>query len=620
MPTRPLSDSAVPRPSSSVSSAAGPGPLLRRRRAPSRWLTGAGLLALLCGAPGPHGLPGSTGRWSSPPLAQAAAPTESADAQLTRLLDAFFDEYLGYYPTEATIVGLHQHDGELEDLSPAAIARELGWLTQWQARLAKIDLAQLSAANRFDAQLVQQHLLSLRFDREKLQDHRRRPGLYVGLCSRSVNAIIKREYATGKARLLATVSRLQKIPALLAVAQQNLDQMAPVFIEITLRDLDATVRFFQSDVVAAFPGVKEAALHAQLQASAEATAAALKKFGDFLRRDGKARATAGFALGPALLQQKLWADEMIDTPIPELYRRSQVELKRLQEEFRATARRIDAARPMTVVQLEMQKDHPRAAEIIPFTQARLSTQRRFLIDRDIVTVPSQVVPQVRETPPFRRATTLASMDTPGPYESSTEAYYYVTLPNPKMSEAESEDFLRGAYNRPLVDVVSIHEVFPGHYVQFLWLAQLSKARKFITVGSNSEGWAHYTEQMMLDAGYGDGEPRLRLAQLQDALLRAARFVVAIALHTQGMTVDQAVEFFQKEGLQTRQVAELEARRGTQDPLYLVYTYGKLEILQLREEYKKRLGAAYSPRKFHDEFLRYGGAPLKLVRAALLDKN
>lgn len=599
-----------------------PRPGARRAR-----LAGAALLALavLPGLPATPWRPSALTGALQPGYAATPAPKppkqgETADARLTQLLDTFFDEYVEFYPTEATIVGLHQRDGELEDLSPAAIAREIEWLKQWQARLGTVDPAALSADNRLDAQLVQQHLLSLRFDREQLQDHRRRPGFYVGLCSRSVNAIIKREYATAEARLKSTVSRLQKIPPLLVTAQANLDRMAPVSIDITLRDLDATVRFFRSDVVAAFPTVKDAALQKQLKDGAEAAAAALTRLGDYLRRDGKAKATASFALGPALLQQMLWADEMIDTPLAELSRRADAELRRLQEEFRVTAKKIDPTQPMTAVQLDMQKDHPRPAEIIGFTQARLGSQRRFLIDRDIVTVPSEVVPQVRETPPFRRATTLASMDTPGPYESSTEAYYYVTLPGPTMTATDTEDFLRGAYNRPLVDVVSIHEVFPGHYVQYLWLAKLSKARKFITVASNSEGWAHYTEQMMLDAGFGGGDPRLRLAQLQDALLRSARFVVALALHTRGMTVEQAVEFFQKEGLQTRQVAEIEARRGTQDPLFLVYTYGKLEILQLREEYKKQLGTAYSARKFHDAFLRQGGAPLKLVRTALLGKG
>ncbi len=594
-------------------SAAAACPPARSATAPHRRmarLAGAALLALAV-LPAVPDLPRALA------AAESAKPAATADARLTQLLDTFFDEYVQYYPSEATSVGLHQHDGELEDLSPAGIAREVAWLQKWQTRLGAVELNRLSVDSRLDAQLVQQHIQGLRFDREQLQDHRRRPGFYVGLCSRSVNAIIKREYATAEQRLKWTVARLKKIPPLLLLAQASLDRMAPVSIDITLRDLDATVRFFRSDVVAAFPTVKDAALQRELQAGAEAVAVALTRFGDFLKRDGKAKATSSFALGPEMLQQMLWADEMIDTPLTELSRRADAELKRLRDEFRATAKRIDAAQPMAVVQLNMQKDHPQPGEIISFTQARLGSQRRFLIDRDIVTVPSQVVPQVRETPAFRRATTLASMDTPGPYESSTEAFYYVTLPSPTMNAADTEDFLRGAYNRPLVDVVSIHEVFPGHYVQYLWLSQLSKARKFITVASNSEGWAHYTEQMMLDSGYGDGEPRLRLAQLQDALLRSARFVVALALHTKGMTVEQAADFFQKEGLQTRQVAELEARRGTQDPLFLVYTYGKLEILQLREEYKKKLGAAYSPRKFHDAFLRQGGAPLKLVRAALL---
>ena len=562
-------------------------------------------------APLAYGAPGA----KAAPSPGTAGP---ADARFTALVDGFFDEYTAYYPTEATTLGLHQHDGDLEDLSPAAIAREIGWLQQWQGRFAQVPAEQLAPELRFDAQLIDQQLRALRFEREQLQDHRRRPDLYVGLGTRGINAIIKREYAPARVRLDATVARLRKIPPLLIVAQQNLDRMSPAFIDITLRTLESTARFFRNDVVAAFPGVKEPAPNEQLRTSAEAAAVALESFGEFLRHAGKAKATAGYALGATLFQEKLWADEMIDTPLPELIRRSEAELKRLQEEFRATARRIDVAQPAAVVQLALQKDHPAPPELISFIQGRLASQRQFLIDHAIVTVPTEGVPQVKETPAFRRATTLASMDTPGPYEKSTEAFYYITLPEPTLSAVDTEDFLRGAYNRPLIDVVSIHEVFPGHYVQFLWLSQLSKTRKFITVSSSSEGWAHYTEQMMLDSAYGNNDPRLRLAQLQDALLRAARFVVAIKLHTQGMTMEQAAEFFVKDGFQTRQVAEIEARRGTEDPMYMVYTYGKLEILKLREEYKQRLGAAYTPRKFHDEFLRHGGAPLKLVRAALLD--
>ena len=183
--------------------------------------------------------------------------------------------------------------------------------------------------------------------------------------------------------------------------------------------------------------------------------------------------------------------------------------------------------------------------------------------------------------------------------------------------AVSEDFLRGAYSRPLIDVVTIHEAYPGHYTQFLFGPRLTKARKYFGVTSNSEGWAHYTEQMVLDEGYGAGDAKLRLSQLQDALLRAARYVAALRMHTRGMTFEQAVDLFHKDGFQTRQVAELEARRGTQDPMFMSYTYGKLEIYRLRDEYRKKLGPRFTLRGFHDTFLGYGHAPLKLVREAML---
>jgi uncharacterized protein (DUF885 family) len=560
---------------------------------------------------------GPRARAAPPRPAVTPAASSPADARLARLVDDFYAEYPRYYPTEATTLGLHQFDGELDDLSAAGITRELGWLQSWQARLIAVDPAQLAADNRFDLQLLLQSLREHLFDRARLQSHRRRPNVYVRLCSRSVNAIIKRDYQTASSRLRSVVQRLDKIPDLLKSAEENLDLMSPVAIDITLRDLDATVRFFRQDVTAAFPGVSDAALQAQLRLSAEAAASALQRYGEFLRRDGRPRARSNFALGAQLFAEKLWADEMIDTPLPELLRRGEAELARLQDDFRATARRIDAKKTTAAVQLDVIKDHPAATAVLRETQARLLGQRRFLIEHDIVTVPSEVLPLVRETPPFLRATSLASMDTPGPFEASTEAYYYITLPEPTRSPAEIEDFLRGAYNRPLIDVVSIHEAYPGHYVQFLWLPRLTKARQFNGVSSNSEGWAHYTEQMMLDQGYGGGDPRLRLAQLQDALLRAARFVAGIRLHTQGMTLSQCEEFFQREGFQSQQVAELETRRGTQDPLYLVYTYGKLEITKLRDAYQAKLGPAFSLRRFHDDFLRYGRAPLKLVAEAML---
>jgi len=228
------------------------------------------------------------------------------------------------------------------------------------------------------------------------------------------------------------------------------------------------------------------------------------------------------------------------------------------------------------------------------------------------------MPILEETPPFMRALTTASMDTPGPYEKvAKEAFFNVTLPDPHWAPKQVEEYLEGL-NRGTIISTATHEAYPGHYVQFLWLQNLtSKVRKLISSGSNAEGWAHYCEQMMLDEGYGNGDRKLRLGQLQDALLRDARYIAGIEMHTGKMTFDQAVDFFVKEGYQTRPMAEKETKRGTADPTYLVYTLGKLEILKLRDDYKKMKGVRYSLQEFHDAFMTQGAPPIKIVRRALL---
>jgi uncharacterized protein (DUF885 family) len=210
------------------------------------------------------------------------------------------------------------------------------------------------------------------------------------------------------------------------------------------------------------------------------------------------------------------------------------------------------------------------------------------------------------------------MDTPGPYEKiAKEAFFNVTLPDPHWTAKQVEEYLED-FNRGTIISTATHEAYPGHYTQFLWFQNLpTKTRKLIGCGTNAEGWAHYSERMMLDEGYGKGDLKLRLGQLQDALLRDARYIVGLQMHTGQMTFDQGVEFFVKEGYQTRPIAEKETKRGTSDPTYLVYTLGKLEILKLREDYKKMKGARYTLGEFHDSFMKQGAAPIKIVRRALL---
>ena len=193
----------------------------------------------------------------------------------------------------------------------------------------------------------------------------------------------------------------------------------------------------------------------------------------------------------------------------------------------------------------------------------------------------------------------------------------MTLPEASWPKNRIEEYLEG-FNRGTIISTASHEAYPGHYTQFLWIAHApTKVRKLIGCGSNAEGWAHYSEQMMLDEGYGNGDPKLRLGQLQDALLRNVRYIAGIQMHTGNLTLDQATDLFVREGYQVRPVAEKEAKRGTSDPTYLVYTLGKLQILKLREDYRKMKGENFTLQEFHDGFLAQGFPPVKIARRALL---
>jgi uncharacterized protein (DUF885 family) len=552
-------------------------------------------------------------------IALAAPALAAPDADFDKLVDEFYAGYSAAHPTEATSLGLHDHDADLDDLSPAGIKREVARLESFRPRFQAIDEKKLSPERAIDLQLVRDSIAADLLNLQQIQQVRHEPAAWSRLANRAVYVIISRDYAPADVRLKAAVARMERVPALLDTARGSLTDVAPIAIDIALREIPGMVSFFQKDVPRAFPSVKDAKLASALRKSCEATAAALLSYEKFLR-ELRPRAKGGYALGEPLFRQKLKLEEMIETPPSDLLASAESELKRLQSEFRVTAAKIDPKRPAAAVQADLAKDHPKPEAAIADTAARLQRLRKFLADKKIVTVPSEILPKVQETPPFLRATTMASMDTPGPFETrATEAYYSVTLPEPGLSAAQVDEFMEN-FARTLVDVVSIHEAYPGHYVQFLWQPRLtSKVRKFTDASSNSEGWAHYCEQMILDEGFGDGDPKLRLAQLQDALLRAARYVAAIRMHTRGATYDDIVTLFEKEGYQTRPVAEIEARRATEDPTFLVYTYGKLEILKLRDEYKRKLGPAWSLGKFHDAFLGQGPIPLPLMRRALLGK-
>jgi uncharacterized protein (DUF885 family) len=263
-------------------------------------------------------------------------------------------------------------------------------------------------------------------------------------------------------------------------------------------------------------------------------------------------------------------------------------------------------------------DHPTADDLISSARRTVEKIRSFIVDHHIVTIPSEVRPTIAETPPFARVGVFASMDSPGPYETAAkEAFYYVTPVEADWDSKHKEEHLR-MFNFPVTEIVTVHEAFPGHYIQFLYSPRNpTKTRKLLGCNSNIEGWAHYCEQMMVEEGYGGGDPKIRLAQLSEALLRDCRFIVAIKMHTHGMTIEEAAKFFEKEAYQQPANAYDEARRGAFDPTYLVYTLGKLQIYKLREDVQKQQGAAFNLESFHNQFVTQGGIPIKLIRRIML---
>ena len=325
-----------------------------------------------------------------------------------------------------------------------------------------------------------------------------------------------------------------------------------------------------------------------------------------------------YAIGAEAFAKKLETEEMLDIPLDKLLAIGEANLKRDQEAFVAAAKKIDPKRTPAEVLAILTEDHPKPEDLVGATRGTIERTRKFLLDKKIVTIPSEVRPTIAETPAFMRTGGFASMDTPGAYETkATEAFYYVTPPEAEWDAKRKVEHMR-QFNKTGMDIITIHEAYPGHYLQFLYAKQYpTKVRKLYFCGSNAEGWAHYAEQMIVEEGYGDGDPKVKLAQLNEALLRDCRYIVGIKLHTEGWTVEQGKKFFVEQGYIEPETAFQEARRGTYNPTYLYYTLGKLQIHKLRDDYKKLKGADFSLQKFHDEFVKQGGLPIKLIRRIML---
>ncbi|AGP41636.1 hypothetical protein SCE1572_48390 [Sorangium cellulosum So0157-2] len=557
------------------------------------------------GASAPPPSAGEAPRAAAPPAAATPAaparPEEAPREPFAALRDRIVRAWVADEPAFARSRGLHEQDGKVGDYSAAAIERRLARLERDRAALAAIDAAALSPDEALDRALLLQQIDLKLFNGRDLEEWRRRPQFYGELFG--VNHYLDRAYAPlpERARRL-----LEHEKAALAQVPRVLENLAsplpkPV-VEVAAKIFRGYAEYLRGDVVKLLKGVGDAAFQADLEETNAALADAAERLAEHLAKVELPKGDASHVLGEARYKKLLLAQEGLSIPLAEFKRMGEEDLAANKAAYQELARKVKPTRP-------------KAEQLLAEATRVMEASRRFVVDRGIVSLPSDERAIVKETPPYMRWNS-AFLDAPGPFErKGLEAFYYITKPDPSWPKKEQEEYVMP---RGTLLSTTVHEVYPGHFVQGLWVNRApTEAQRMFESYSFVEGWAHYAEQMMIEQGFGKEDPQSRLGQLADALLRNCRVVVSLGVHAEGMGLDEAERRFVDDCAQDRATAREQALRATFDPGYFAYTLGKLQILKLREEAKAAQGAAFSLRRFHDALLAHGSPPLPLIRERVL---
>jgi uncharacterized protein (DUF885 family) len=540
-------------------------------------------------------------------------------------LHHFVDDYLSYLyetnPSSATFDGVHIHDDLLENLDRAAVDTQVQALSGMARRLAAISTDSLAGDERVERPMVAAHIQARLHELEKVRSWERSPQLYGELLGGSLAGQALFDFAPASERARRVLSKLRQTPRFIQSARDNIKDPPGIFVKSGLEALRGTLRFIETDLPRAFSDVDDLGLLGDLADAQTEAIESLTSYIGWLETEIGPKARASFRMGPEHLAAKLRLEEGIEVPLGRLLEIGLRELGAVQEEFRQAAARVEAGEAVDVWRRVKDRLAP-VGGIVHAAREQLDLLATFIARRDLVSMPPGEPVVVAPTPDFFRWSG-ASMWAPGPFEARpTHAYYYLTDADPAWPAERKLEHLRDL-NTPTLWSISMHEVYPGHFLHFQHLRHVeSKARKSLMLASTSfvEGWAHYCEHMMIEAGFEKQDPTVRLGQLAEALIRIARLVVAIRLHAEDMSVEQGVRFFRDEAFLEESTARREAERGTFDPSYIVYTAGKLMLLRLREDYKAHMGGKFSLKTFHDTLLRNGLATFHVHRQLMLGEG
>jgi uncharacterized protein (DUF885 family) len=548
----------------------------------------------------------------------SGAPSSAGaqDVAFVAIAHAYFYDGFRESPSGATSTGVHDYDAVLDDVSAEAYARHLARDARVLGQVRALDAAQLSPEVALDRTLVEDAILDDQLLTGELAQWRHNPDLYVGIASGSIYSLIERRFAPATTRLADAIAREGQIPRMLAQARANLGSVDAATKTVAALDAEGAASFIGDDVPVAFEGVGDARSQAAFRASTATAKNAMLAYAAYVNT---IRPAGTYAIGTSAYLRRLRYEDDLPISLPAYLAIGEAALTHDRARFIATAHLIDPTAPVRATYATLARRHPAPSALLAAAASDLAKLRAFIVVHKIVTLPADADISVTATPKFQRSFVTAQEDSPGVLERiATKTYYNVTPPDPTWPLARQNGYLSqlNDFQRPLI---SGHEVYPGHFVNYTIdkHLDLSLTRRLLWNSEFGEGWAHYGEQMMVDEGWGNGNPRSRLAQLSEALLRECRFVVGVKLHTAGWSLARSEQFFQNACFQDPAVATEETLRGTQDPMYGYYTLGKLMILKLRVDYKRKMGSAYTLQAFHDALLAHGDPPVPLVRPLLL---
>ena len=562
---------------------------------------------------------------STPPPPPPPVPTFTPQGGYDRIADEFIAWYLAENPVSATGLGIHDHDASMPSLFEGDLQRRRHALRGFLTRLDGVNRQVLQGDAYFDHRVLEYAMRAQLLDLEEVGGWQRDPARYSGLVASGTASLAQRPFAPLEARMRSMIGRWRATPLVLRAARQNLDpaRVPALLAQRALTSTRGTIAYLTDDVPAALEaqglGRVDAGLRAEWDAARRTAIASVDSFAVWLERDLAPRATGDVRLGPDLLRRLLLYREHVDIPVADLDALNRQAIDDYREWMDRIALNLDPMRHPEAIVDSISASHPSAAELIPAARGMMTEARDFVIAAGLVTLPSQALPAVRETPPYARSG-FASMDAAGPFETNaTDAFYNITNVEPTWTAVQQEQHLTYFSWDGLLGI-TIHEVMPGHFVQNLHEPRIpTRLRRIFMPATFTEGWAHYSEQMMLDEGFRNDDAGARLAQIRRALQRQARWHAAIALHASDATVEEAAEDFANIALFEPFPALRETQRAAWDPTYLHYALGRMQIFALRERMRQEQGGAFDLRAFHDRLLSLG-LPIQLAAEAMLGRE